>query len=141
MFLPPMAIIGLKNYRKQQADASSGRSNTGTGTRTAPQKNKLPKTQYFSRYELGRILNLYALRVAEGDWRDYALDHHDNMAVFSIYKSSNETPLFTIEKHKLKGKDRWRFILRDRKKLLLSAYKLQDILDYMSKRPRLVKIG
>ena len=59
---------------------------------------------YFTRTELNQILNVYARFVSSGEWRDYALDHLDGMAVFSIYRSSVEQPLFTVEKHKLKGR-------------------------------------
>jgi hypothetical protein len=36
--------------------------------------------------------------VAAGEWRDYALDGLKDRAVFSVYRRSCETPLFSIEK-------------------------------------------
>ena len=36
--------------------------------------------------------------VAEGEWRDYALDFRRDKAVFSIYRRSSEVPLYRIEK-------------------------------------------
>ena len=44
------------------------------------------------------ILNLYGRKVAEGEWRDYAIDFLDDKAVFSIYRRTSEVPLYRIEK-------------------------------------------
>src|SRR5690242_4483371 len=52
----------------------------------------------FDRAELNRILALYGRMVAAGEWRDYALDFLDEVAVFSIYRHASEMPLFRIEK-------------------------------------------
>ena len=99
---------------------------------------KRQKTSYFSRPELTRILGVYSIRVAAGEWRDYALDHTDGQAYFSIYRSSQEMPLYTIEKKRLKGKDRWQYNLMDRLRVIKTSAGLQDILDYLNGLPRLV---
>jgi hypothetical protein len=52
----------------------------------------------FDRLELHHILAIYGRMVAVGEWRDYALDFLDEMAVFSIFRRSSEVPLFRIEK-------------------------------------------
>lgn len=52
----------------------------------------------FDRHELRTIFNLYGRRVAEGEWRDYALDFRRDKAVFSIYRRASEMPLYRIEK-------------------------------------------
>ena len=52
----------------------------------------------FSRTELQTILNLYGRKVAEGEWRDYAIDFLADKAVFSIYRRTSEVPLYRIEK-------------------------------------------
>lgn len=52
----------------------------------------------FSREELGRILSLYGYFVAAGEWRDYAVDHLKDGAVFSVYRHAAETPIYRIEK-------------------------------------------
>ena len=44
------------------------------------------------------ILSAYGRGVAQGDWRDYAMDALSDRALFSIYRRSNETPLYQIEK-------------------------------------------
>ncbi|MEZ5920247.1 MAG: DUF2794 domain-containing protein [Parvularculaceae bacterium] len=52
----------------------------------------------FTREELSRILSLYGQFVAAGEWRDYAVDHLKETAIFSIFRRSAETPLYRIEK-------------------------------------------
>jgi hypothetical protein len=52
----------------------------------------------FTREELSRILGLYGQFVAAGEWRDYAIDHLKDAAVFSIFRRSAETPLYRVEK-------------------------------------------
>ena len=52
----------------------------------------------FNREELRVLFNLYGRRVAEGEWRDYALDFRRDKAVFSIYRRSSEYPLYRVEK-------------------------------------------
>jgi hypothetical protein len=52
----------------------------------------------FDRHELNRILTIYGRMVAAGEWRDYALDFLEDVAVFSIFRRASEVPLFRIEK-------------------------------------------
>jgi len=52
----------------------------------------------FDRRELDQILRVYGLMVAAGEWRDYAIDHLKDRAVFSVYRRSSEVPLFRIVK-------------------------------------------
>ena len=52
----------------------------------------------FNRIELGKILSIYGRFVAAGEWRDYAIDHKPDHALFSIYRRASERPLFSIEK-------------------------------------------
>src|ERR1700760_2612188 len=52
----------------------------------------------FNRLELGRILNLYGRMVADGEWRDYAIDFLRDRAVFSVYRRASEVPIYRIEK-------------------------------------------
>lgn len=52
----------------------------------------------FTRGELARILSLYGQFVAAGEWRDYAIDHLKDAAVFSVFRRASEMPLYRIEK-------------------------------------------
>ena len=58
-----------------------------------------PAPVTFHRRELDAILRIYGRMVGEGEWRDYAIDHLKDKAVFSIFKRSGEMPLFRIEKN------------------------------------------
>ena len=57
----------------------------------------LPVT--FQRRELDQILRLYGRMVAANEWRDYAIDHLSDRAVFSVFRRTSETPLFSITKN------------------------------------------
>jgi hypothetical protein len=57
-----------------------------------------PNRITFNRDELRAILDLYGRKVAEGEWRDYAIDFTRDKAVFSIYRRSSEVPLYRVEK-------------------------------------------
>src|SRR5665213_307369 len=58
----------------------------------------LPSRVTFNRLELNRILNLYGRMVAEGEWRDYAIDFLKDRAVFSVFRRASEVPIYRIEK-------------------------------------------
>lgn len=53
----------------------------------------------FDRLELRTILDLYGRRVAEGEWRDYAIDFAPDQAVFAVYRRASELPLYRIVKN------------------------------------------
>lgn len=58
----------------------------------------VPQTVGFNRRELNEILNIYGRMVADGEWRDYAIDHLKDKAVFSVFRRTSEVPLYRIEK-------------------------------------------
>ena len=53
----------------------------------------------FERGELDQILGLYGRKVAEGEWRDYAIDFLKDRAVFSVFRRASEVPIYRIEKN------------------------------------------
>ena len=57
-----------------------------------------PTRVTFNRFELNRILNLYGRMVADGEWRDYAIDFLRDRAVFSVFRRASEVPIYRIEK-------------------------------------------
>jgi hypothetical protein len=59
-------------------------------------RDRLPIT--FHRLELDAILRIYSMMVGAGEWRDYALSHLADRAVFAIFKRAHEAPLFRVEK-------------------------------------------
>lgn len=60
------------------------------------ERQEMPVT--FDRRELDQILRLYGRMVAANEWRDYAIDHLSDRAVFSVFRRTSETPLFQIVK-------------------------------------------
>lgn len=56
------------------------------------------KRIFFSRLELNQLLALYSRQVARGEWRDYAIDQRDGAALFSVFRHTHESPLYTIVK-------------------------------------------
>jgi len=53
---------------------------------------------FFDRRELNQILRLYGRMVAQGEWRDYAIDSDKDQAAFCVFRRATEAPLYRIEK-------------------------------------------
>jgi hypothetical protein len=56
------------------------------------------KRVFFTRAELTQLLSLYSRQVMRGEWRDYAIDQRDGAVLFSMFRRSQELPLFTVMK-------------------------------------------
>ena len=78
----------------EDTDPSEARAVARPATAT-PQPNRVT----FNRLELNRILNLYGRMVADGEWRDYAIDFLKDRAVFSVFRRASEVPIYRIEKN------------------------------------------
>jgi hypothetical protein len=61
-------------------------------------RERLDQPVRFDRRELDQILRLYGRMVAANEWRDYAIDHLSDRAVFSVFRRTSEVPLFQIVK-------------------------------------------
>jgi hypothetical protein len=57
-----------------------------------------PERVAFHRTELSVILCVYGRMVAAGEWRDYALDHLKDRAIFSIFRHAAEKPVYRVVK-------------------------------------------
>lgn len=57
-----------------------------------------PSQTAFDRIELSRIMDLYGRMVSAGQWRDYAIDLNQDVAIFSAFRRSAERPEYRIEK-------------------------------------------
>jgi hypothetical protein len=79
----------------------------------------------FHRRELDAILRVYGRMVADGEWRDYAIDHLRDKAVFSVFRRASEVPLFRIEKTPKLARKR--------------GQELDIVLRVFDKRPKLVR--
>src|ERR1700756_4123611 len=76
----------------------SGSHAAARGAAANPLPHPSPNGVTFNRYELNRILNLYGRMVADGEWRDYAIDFLKDRAVFSVFRRYSEVPIYRIEK-------------------------------------------
>jgi hypothetical protein len=76
----------------EEADPSESRAAERQGA--APLQGRVT----FNRLELNRILNLYGRMVADGEWRDYAIDFLKDHAVFSVFRRASEVPIYRIVK-------------------------------------------
>lgn len=95
----------------------------------------------FNRKELGLILGVYGARVAEGEWRDYAIDFTRDRAVFSIFRRTSEVPLYRIEKNpKLARRQGAYAVVAAGGTTLRRGHDLAQVLKVLIKTPRLVSI-
>jgi hypothetical protein len=53
---------------------------------------------FFDRRELDQILRVYGRMVASGEWRDYAVAGHREVAEFAVFRRSGDAPAYRIEK-------------------------------------------
>ena len=53
---------------------------------------------FFDRRELDLILRVYGRMVSAGEWRDYAMVGHRDVAEFAVFRRSGDAPLYRIEK-------------------------------------------
>ena len=86
--------------------------NTQTRDEKLDQKTRITS---FNKIELNMILSIYGKNVSNGIWRDYAIDHNENTAVFSIYRSTFEKAFLQIIKNK-------KSLKKQKKYLLLNAH-------------------
>jgi hypothetical protein len=101
-------------------------------------RDPLPVT--FHRRELDQILWVYGRMVGEGEWRDYALDHLRDKAVFSVFKRSGEMPLFRIEKvPKLAAKQGAYAVVNTHGMILKRGHELPQVLKVFDKLLKVVK--
>src|SRR5882672_12330055 len=89
----------------------------------------------FDRPELNRILDVYGRMVAAGEWRDYALDFLEEIAVFSIFRHASEMPLFRIEKRpKLRGRQGQYSVIAAGGMILKRGHELAQVLKIFDKK-------
>jgi uncharacterized protein DUF2794 len=99
----------------------------------------LPNRVTFSRLELHRILNLYGRMVADGEWRDYAIDFLRDRAVFSVFRRASEVPIYRIEKDpRLARKQGMYSVISATGLILRRGHELDRVLLVIDRKPALV---
>jgi hypothetical protein len=95
----------------------------------------------FDRRELDRILNVYGRKVAEGEWRDYAIDFMKDRAVFSVFRRASEVPLYRIEKDpKLARRQGAYSVISATGLVMRRGHELERVLRVFDKKPSLVAV-
>ena len=82
----------------EDTEPSETRAGARAAAASTAQTSPAPNNVTFNRLELNRILNLYGRMVADGEWRDYAIDFQKDRAVFSVFRRASEVPIYRIEK-------------------------------------------
>ena len=95
----------------------------------------------FDRRELSLILSLYGSKVAQGEWRDYAIDMGSERAVFSVFRRTSEMPLYRIEKAPRNARKQGQYsIVAQGGEILRRGHDLAQVLRVLVRRPYLVAI-
>ncbi|WP_455874068.1 DUF2794 domain-containing protein [Rhizobium yanglingense] len=103
-------------------------------------QSKDPPPVTFHRRELDAILWIYGRMVGEGEWKDYAIDHLKEKAVFAVFKRSGEMPLFRIEKDpRLAAKQGAYCVINANGMILKRGHELQQVLKIFNKVLKLVE--
>jgi hypothetical protein len=108
--------------------------------RGGEQRTHVPASEVtFSRRELDRILRLYGRKVADGEWRDYAIDFLKDRAVFSVFRRASEAPIYRIEKNPKLGRRQGAFsVISATGHILRRGHELDRVLGALDRSLRLV---
>lgn len=89
----------------------------------------------FSRGELSQLLSIYGARVQSGVWKDYAIDSLPDMAVFSIFRSSREQPLYAVAKISSRSLMKpSQYTVFSGSKTLKQSASLREIIDFLEEQ-------
>ena len=120
----------------ESEDWSFGGRRIGSGLRPSA-----PRQVSFDRRELNAILRVYGRKVAEGEWRDYAIDHLEDRAVFSIFRRASEMPMYRVEKIPALARKQGAYrIVAPTGLILKRGHELAQVLRILD-RPRLSLVG
>jgi hypothetical protein len=122
----------------EDKEPSGGRATLiALAARREAQKSTAPIS--FDRTELNKILEVYGRRVADGEWRDYAIDHLRESAVFSIFRRSSEVPLYRIVKQPRLARRQGAYaLIAATGAILKRGHDLQNVLRAIDRPVRLV---
>ena len=125
------------SFAEKRPLASSGTTNTIVSSTGNPVK---PSEISFNRQELTAILRIYGFKVADGEWRDYAIDHLPDYAVFSVFRRASELPLYRIVKNpKLARKQGSYYVMGHNGAILRRGHELAQVLKIFEKQLKLVE--
>jgi len=116
-----------------------GHGASGSPSQASRTPQPVPSVVAFNRRELFAILDVYGRHVAQGEWRDYAIDHGRETACFSIFRRASECPLYRIEKTPKLARKQGAFSVVTATGLILKrGNELDRVLAVIDKKVRLV---
>ena len=120
------------------SEADDSAFQRGAGTNPSPlSQPALPSKPVvaFNRKELDTILRLYGRMVADGEWRDYAMDFDKQAATFAAFRRTAERPQARIEKRpSLRGKQGMYTLFGEHGQVLKRGSELANVLAPMERR-------
>ena len=126
--------------RTRPVSAAAPRQSVAATIVSSTSRPSVPAQVTFERRELDRLLRIYGFMVADGAWRDYAMDFMADRAVFSVYRRSAEAPLFRIEKvPKLARRQGMWAVHSQSGQVLKRGHDLAQVLKVFDRRLKLVK--
>ena len=126
-------IIPLRPW---EANAPAGQDPSSQRSHQKP-----PERVAFDRRELQTILGFYGTKVAEGEWRDYAMDFGRDKAVFAVFRRASEVPLYRIVKDpSLARKQGMYSVVAQTGLILKRGHDLSTVLRVLAKTPKLSTI-
>lgn len=124
-------LIDLAEHRR--------RDNPAPDPDQAANPGSVPDLVTFHRRELDLILRLYGRMVASGEWRDYAIDHLKDRAVFSVFRRTSEVPLYRIEKDPSRARRQGAYaVVAGTGAVLKRGHELPQVLRFFDKPTRVV---
>ncbi len=110
---------------------------SSTSSNNAQNQKNQPEIISFDRKELDQILRVYGFKVADGEWKDYAIDMLKDRAVFSVFRRTHDTPLHCIEKTpKLARKQGMYSVTGADGRILKRGHDLSTLLKVLEKKPK-----
>lgn len=89
----------------------------------------------WTRAELAALLNVYGRQVAAGQWRDYAMADGAERALFDIFRTSSEMPLYRLEKIPALRRKQGQYVLRGMDgRILRRGHDLDALLKFFDRK-------
>ena len=95
---------------------------------------------FFNKSELKIILNLYAMMVSGGEWKDYGLSISKKEVSFNVYHRAAEFPIYKITKNLKPKNQNEKYLIKNTKdETIKKSENLQDLINKITwKKLRLV---
>jgi hypothetical protein len=127
-------VVATTHWPDKNSAQGQGATRTSSGMASVSR----PDLVSFNRQELDLILRVYGFKVADGEWKDYAIDMLKDRAVFSVFRRANDVPLYCIEKDpKLARRQGQWSVIGSGGQVLKRGHDLARVLQVLEKKPRL----